>query len=178
VFHHAHHALGLLLLIEARRRPRVTSILRLQLPTQGRLHALVKRVRFFPTHGSGSHKLACLSSSCIGINGSGSWRRKCYEAYWKSGWMKTVCSTHNQQVATRGLGFRVYEHRCYGRTTIPICRVPVGLQIMSDLRPRYQGTQRPSFFLTFRSIASLSPFRGGVPRVCVCAASRWKACTA
>lgn len=80
VFHHSHHVLGSRSLIAARRRPRVTSILRLQLPIQGRLHALVRRVRFLPRHGSGSHRLPCLSSSCIGINGSGSRRRKCYEA--------------------------------------------------------------------------------------------------
>ena len=84
VLHHVHHVLGSPPLMAARRRPRITSILRLQLPVQGRLHALVRRFRFFPSHGSGPHKPPCLSSSCIGINGSGNRRRKYCEAHWQS----------------------------------------------------------------------------------------------
>jgi hypothetical protein len=84
VFHHVHHVLGSPPLIAEKRRPRITSILRLQPPVQGRLHALVRRFRFFPSHGSAPHKPPCLSSSCIGINGSGNRRRKYCEANWES----------------------------------------------------------------------------------------------
>lgn len=149
VIHHVHHVLGSPPLIAERRRPRMTSILRLQPPIQGRLHALVRRFRFFPSHGSGSHMLPCLSSSCIGINGSGNRRRKYCEAHWRSESMEIDRSTHDQQVATCDLSCRVYEQRCHLWATAPILWVPVRLQIMSSLKPRYQGFSEPQYSSPF-----------------------------
>ena len=139
VFHHVHHVLGSPSLSSVSRRPRVTSILRLQLPAHGRLHVLVKRVSFLPSHASGSHELLCLSGSCIGINGSGSLRRKCCqgEAHGKSESIEKSRSTHDQQVATRDLGSLACEDRGYFGTTTHLHWVPVRLQVMNNLGPCY-----------------------------------------
>lgn len=57
--------------------------------------------------------------------------------------MNRSWATHDQQVATRDLTCRVYEQRCYVQATTPVPWVPVRLQTMSNLKPRYQAFNGP-----------------------------------
>ena len=58
-------------------------------------------------------------------------------------------STHDQQVAIWDLSCRVIEQRFHLWATAPVLWVPVRLQIMSNLKPRYQGSSEPQYSSPF-----------------------------